>query len=317
MTAAKVAVIIPAWNEEQTIAGTLQALHGVMPEAALFVVDNNSTDATAQLAREQLQRLGARGAVLHEGRQGKGNAVRRAFFDIDADVYVLTDADMTYPAEALPDLIAPVLAGEADMVYGDRLSHGDYARENKRPFHGFGNALVQTLVNWLTGANYTDIMTGYRALSRTFVKSYACLAEGFQIETEMSLFAATARMRVQSLPIAYKDRPEGSFSKLNTYKDGLRVLSTIANVFRQHNPIVFFSLVALALLVLCGLCGGVVVAEYLNTRYITHVPLAILAVAFGIVSVLAFQTGIMMDSINYHRKIMLESIIQQWNRARF
>ena len=243
--------------------------------------------------------------------------MRRAFLDIDADVYVLTDADMTYPAEALPDLIAPVLAGEADMVYGDRLSHGDYARENKRPFHGFGNALVQTLVNRLTGANYTDIMTGYRALSRTFVKSYACLSEGFQIETEMSLFAATARMRVQSLPIAYKDRPEGSFSKLNTYRDGLRVLSTIANVFRQHNPIVFFSLIAFVCMILCGVCGGVVIAEYLRTQFITHVPLAILAVALGIVGVLALQAGIILDAISYQRKLTLEAVIHQWSRARF
>ena len=156
-----IAVILPAYNEELTIAGTLRAFHAVMPDAFFYVVDNNSTDATAHIAEETLANLGAQGGLLHEARQGKGNAVRRAFFEIDADVYVLVDADMTYPAEALPQLVAPILAGEADMVYGDRLSEGDYARQNRRTFHGFGNSLVQGLVNAVSGTHFTDIMTGY------------------------------------------------------------------------------------------------------------------------------------------------------------
>lgn len=213
-----IAVILPAYNEELTIAGTLRAFHAVMPDAFFYVVDNNSTDATAHIAEETLANLGAQGGLLHEARQGKGNAVRRAFFEIDADVYVLVDADMTYPAEALPQLVAPILAGEADMVYGDRLSEGDYARQNRRTFHGFGNSLVQGLVNAVSGTHFTDIMTGYRALSRAFVKSYPVLVEGFQLETDISLFAAQARLRVLGIPIRYVDRPEGSYSKLNTFR---------------------------------------------------------------------------------------------------
>lgn len=312
-----IAVILPAYNEELTIAGTLRAFHAVMPDAFFYVVDNNSTDATAHIAEETLANLGAQGGLLHEARQGKGNAVRRAFFEIDADVYVLVDADMTYPAEALPQLVAPILAGEADMVYGDRLSEGDYARQNRRTFHGFGNSLVQGLVNAVSGTHFTDIMTGYRALSRAFVKSYPVLVEGFQLETYISLFAAQARLRVLGIPIRYVDRPEGSYSKLNTFKDGFRVLSTIFTIFRQCNPLVFFSFVAACCVVLSVLCGAVVIGEWLTTHFVTRVPLAVLSVAFGLLGAIALGTGFTLDAINYHRRLQLEAHLQQSTTPRF
>lgn len=243
--------------------------------------------------------------------------MRRAFFEIDADVYVLVDADMTYPAEALPQLVAPILAGEVDMVYGDRLSEGDYARQNRRTFHGFGNNLVQGLVNVVSGSHFTDIMTGYRALSRAFVKSYPVLVEGFQLETDITLFAAQARLRVLGIPIRYVDRPEGSYSKLNTFKDGFRVLSTIFTIFRQCNPLVFFSFVAACCVGLSILCGSVVIGEWLATHFVTRVPLAVLSVAFGLLGAIALGTGFTLDAVNYHRRLQLEALLQQNTTPRF
>ncbi len=308
---ASIAIILPAYNEELTIAGTLRDYHAVMPDAFFYVINNNSTDNTVAIAEETLKSLGAAGGILHERRQGKGNAVRRAFLEIDADVYILTDADMTYPAEALPALIKPILAGEADMVYGDRLSEGDYAKENRRSFHGFGNSLVQWLVNTVSGEHFTDIMTGYRALSRTFVKSYPIMVEGFQLETDMCLFAANARLRVLGIPIRYVDRPAGSVSKLNTFRDGFRVLSTIFTLFRQCSPLAFFSIVAACCVTLSILGGAVVISEWLETHFVTRLPLAVLSVAFGLLGGIALGTGFTLDAINYQRRIQLEERIQR------
>ncbi|RXF77246.1 glycosyltransferase [Desulfovibrio sp. DS-1] len=311
MSEPRIAIIIPAYNEAQTVAETMKAFHAVCPTAALYVVDNNSQDATADIAAETLQRLGATGRVLREWRQGKGNAVRRAFLEVDADVYVLTDADMTYPAEQLPELLAPVLEGKADMVCGDRRSHGDYSRENTRPFHGVGNRLVQYLVNVTSGTQLVDIMTGYRVLSRLFVRCYPIVVEGFQIETDMTLFAAQARMRIVEIPVRYVNRPEGSFSKLNTFRDGARVLRTIFTVFNHCNPLAFSMLVAFFLAVGSILAGSVVITEWLTTSYITHVPLAVLAVALGLLSATFLGTGILLNSMSYQRKLDLERVIQR------
>lgn len=301
-----VAVILPAYNEEQTIAPTIEDFHGSLPEASIWVINNRSSDATEQIARETLSRLGCKGGVINERRTGKGNAVRRAFLDIDADIYILADADMTYPAAQARDLMAPVLAGEADMVVGDRHSAGHYAAENKRALHGFGNRLVRDLVNKLFHANLTDIMSGYRVFSRRFVKSYPILVEGFEIETDMTLHALDKRFRIVEIPVEYRDRPAGSFSKLNTIRDGARVLNTIGNILRYYRPLIFFWGAGILVALFSLLAGMPVINEWLQTGYVAHIPLAILASGLGIVSVVLVAIGFILDSITHQDKRRFE-----------
>lgn len=307
----KIAVVLPAYNEEQTIAATIQDFQQFLPEAEIWVINNRSNDNTESIARNTLARLATRGGVINEHRPGKGNAVRRAFLDIDADIYVLADADMTYPAARVRDLMAPVLAGEADMVVGDRHSAGHYASENKRALHGFGNRLVRDLVNKLFRANLADIMSGYRVLSRRFVKSYPILVEGFEIETDMTLHALDKRFRIVEIPIEYRDRPAGSSSKLNTFRDGARVLKTIVNIFRYYRPLIFFGGAAI-LFASLGLMAGVpVIDDWVRDRYIHHVPLAILASGLEIVAIVFAAIGLILDSIahqdkrNFERDLLL------------
>lgn len=302
----RIAIILPAFNEERTIAGTIEAFHAELPNAQIVVVDNNSQDATARIAADTLERLGSNGTVIREARQGKGNAVRRAFLDIEADVYILTDADLTYPANRVHDLIRPVLNGDAEMVVGDRHSGGHYALENKRPLHNFGNVLVQRLVNRLFNASLVDIMSGYRAFSRSFIKSYPILVEGFQIETDMTLHALHRRMRIVELPVEYRDRPAGSVSKLHTFSDGTRVLFTIAQILRYYRPLVFFVVLSM-LVALAGLIVAIPVFEdWFSARYITHVSSAVLAAALETVAVLLLAVGVILDSISYHEKLKAE-----------
>ena len=301
-----IAIVLPAFNEEQTIAGTIEAFHAEMPDAQIVVVDNNSQDATGRIAADTLARLGANGSVIREASQGKGNAVRRAFLDVEADVYVLADADLTYPANRLHDLVRPVLNGNADMVVGDRHSGGHYAMENKRALHNFGNSLVQRLVNRLFSASLVDIMSGYRAFNRSFVKTYPILVEGFQIETDMTLHALNRRMRVIELPVEYQDRPVGSVSKLNTFSDGARVIFTIVQILRYYRPMVFF----MALSMLFAVAGIVVAApvleEWFSTQYITHVPSAVLAAALETIAFLLLAVGVILDSVSHHEKLKAE-----------
>jgi glycosyltransferase involved in cell wall biosynthesis len=293
----KTAIILPAFNEEQTISETIRSFHSALPDAELWVVNNNSTDKTEEIARETLSELAAKGGVIIEPRKGKGNAVRRAFHDIDADIYVLADADLTYPAEVAGELIQPILDGRADMVVGDRHSAGHYQRENKRPLHNFGNRLVQMLVNFLFDASLVDIMSGYRVFNRSFVKSYPILVEGFEIETDMTLHALDKRFRILEIPVEYRDRPIGSASKLNTVRDGAKVIFTIARILRYYRPLAFFGGLAL-LLAFAGLLAGTpVILEWIRERYINHVPLAILASGLEIVAVLMLAIGLILDSI--------------------
>lgn len=306
-----IAIILPAYNEEQTIASVLRAFHLAAPRAGLFVIDNNSKDRTAAIARQTLAELGACGDVIFEKRQGKANAVRRAFNEVQADVYVMVDADNTYPAEQIWDLVEPVLTGEADLVVGDRRSHGDYQRENKRRMHNFGNNLVQRLTRAVSGTEIVDIMSGYRAMSRYFVECYPILVEGFQLETDMCLFAAQAKMRTREVPITYIDRPEGSFSKLDTYKDGIKVLRCIFDMFRQFSPFTFFAITAACFILLSLICGSVVIHEWLTTRYITHIPLSILAVAFGLLGIIALGTGVTLDAVSFKNRRDLEYILKR------
>lgn len=254
-----IAVIIPCYNEALTIGKVIDDFRSELPEATVYVYDNNSTDGTAEIAR-------TRGAIVkYEPRQGKGNVCRQMFRDIDADCYLMVDGDDTYPAESARSLCAPILAGEADMVVGDRLSNGTYAQQNARAFHGFGNDLVRAMIRWIYGYGFEDVMTGYRAMSRPFVKTFPVLSEGFQIETELSIHAVDRRWRIADVPVEYRNRPEGSVSKLNTVRDGLKVIAMIGTLFKDYRPLKFFSLVAL-LFCIGGLCAGIpVVTEYLAT----------------------------------------------------
>lgn len=301
-----IAVILPAYNEALTIAATIEAFHRELPQAQIVVINNKSTDQTAQIAHDTLERLGARGKVIDETRQGKGNAVRRAFMDVQADIYVMADADCTYPAERVHDLIAPIRGGSADMVVGDRHSMGHYKEENKRPLHNFGNWLVSKLINSMFSANLADIMSGYRAFSRQFVKNYSILVAGFQIETDMTLHCLDKRFRICEIAVEYKDRPAGSFSKLNTFSDGAKVLFTIAQILRFYRPLLFFGSVAL-LFALAGLvAAGPVFADWLQYRFIYHVPLAILAAALELMAALALAIGFILDAISHQSKMDFE-----------
>jgi glycosyltransferase involved in cell wall biosynthesis len=305
-SAPSIAVLLPAYNEQATLDATMRAFHRALPSAAIWVINNRSTDATEAVARATLAALGCAGGVLNEQRQGKGNAMRRAFIEIEADVYLMSDADLTYPAERAPDLIAPILEGRADMVVGDRHSAGHYAAENKRPLHGFGNRLVQMLVNRLFGANLADIMSGYRAFNRRFVKAYPIIVEGFEIETDVTLHALDKRFRIVEIPVEYRDRPAGSVSKLSTYRDGAKVLFVILQVFRYYRPLLFFGLLALAMLLFALLASLPVFSDWFRYQYIYHVPLAILAAASVIVSVLLLAVGLMLDSIAHQQKMNYE-----------
>ena len=287
----EIAVIIPCYNEAPTIGKVIDGFHRELPEATVYVYDNNSTDGTAEIAR-------GRGAVVrHESRQGKGNVCRQMFRDIDADCYLMVDGDDTYPAESARSLCAPVLAGEADMVVGDRLSNGTYAQQNARAFHGFGNDLVRAMIRWIYGYGFEDVMTGYRAMSRPFVKTFPVLSEGFQIETELSIHAVDRRWRIADVPVEYRDRPEGSVSKLNTVRDGLKVIAMIGTLFKDYRPLKFFSLVAL-LFCIGGLCAGVpVVTEYFATGFVPRFPTAILAAALMFMAALSLATGFILDAV--------------------
>ena len=261
----KIAVLIPCYNEAQTIEKVVRDVQEALPEAVVYVYDNNSTDKTAELAR-------ARGAVVrHEYRQGKGNVIRRMFREIDAQVYIMTDGDDTYPAEFAREMVDKVLTHQADMVVGDRLS-STYFKENKRPFHNFGNSLVRGTINRLFHTEIKDIMTGYRAFSYRFVKTFPVLSKGFEIETEMTIHAADKNMQVDNVVIEYRDRPEGSESKLNTYSDGARVLMSIAKLYRNYKPMSFFGIVALALTVVSAGFFIPVLAEYIVTGLVPKFP---------------------------------------------
>lgn len=306
----KIAVILPAYNEQQTIAATITDFCQALPSASVWVVNNRSSDNTEQIALETLSRLKCAGGVINEKRPGKGNAVRRAFLNVDADIYVLADADLTYPAAQVHELLAPVVTGEADMAVGDRHSAGHYAAENKRIFHGFGNRMVRDLVNKLFDANLADIMSGYRVFNKRFVKCYPILVEGFEIETDMTLHALDKRFRIVEVPVDYRDRPEGSFSKLNTLKDGMRVLSTIGNILRHYRPLVFFGGMAILFAILGLIAGIPVVEDWASKRYVDHVPLAILATGLEIIAIVLVAVGLILDSIvhqdkrNFERELM-------------
>ena len=236
----KIAVLIPCYNESKTIEKVVKDYKEVLPEADIYVYDNNSSDGTDEIARK------AGAIVKYEYRQGKGNVIRSMFKDIDADCYLMIDGDDTYPKENAREMCDLVLNKGADMVVGDRLS-STYFTENKRPFHNIGNRLVRWLINSLFKGHINDIMTGYRAFSYEFVKTFPVLSKGFEIENEMTIHALDKNMYIEEIPVEYRDRPEGSVSKLNTYSDGFKVLKTIARLFKEYKPMIFFGLISLFL----------------------------------------------------------------------
>lgn len=298
----RIAVVLPAFNEEATVAGTITGFHEALPQAAIWVINNRSSDHTEQVALKTISGLGCAGGVLREHRKGKGNAVRRAFLEIDADIYVLSDADQTYPADQVHALLDPVFAGEADMVVGDRHSEGHYSAENKRPLHGFGNRLVRYLVNTLFHADLKDIMSGYRVFTRDFVKNYPIIVDGFEIETDMTLHALDKRFRIREIPVAYRDRPAGSESKLDTVRDGARVIFTISNILRYYRPLLFFGTAALVFAFLGLLAAVPVFGDWIRERYIHHVPLAILSTGLEILAIILAAIGLVLDSIAHEDK---------------
>ena len=287
----KIAVLIPCYNEEVTIHKVVSDFKRELPEADIYVYDNNSSDDTSKLAKD------AGAIVRFEPRQGKGNVVRQMFRDIDADCDLMVDGDDTYPAESARELCEPILNGEADMTVGDRLSNGTYAEENKRAFHGFGNDLVRAMIKWIYGYSFDDVMTGYRAFSRPFVKTFPVMSEGFQIETEISIHAVDRRWRIKDVPIIYRDRPEGSVSKLNTIGDGMKVMIAIASLFKNYRPLKFFSLAALVLAVIGLLLGIPVIVEFFETGLVPRLPTALLATAFMFLCGLSFATGLVLDNL--------------------
>lgn len=306
----KTAVLIPCLNEEQTIAKVVADFKRVLPSAQVYVYDNNSSDRTAAVAA-------AAGAIVgRELRRGKGNQVRTMFREVDADIYLLVDGDDTYPAEAASGMLLAISKGEADMVIGDRLSSGVYRQQNKRLFHNLGNHLVKALINKLFKSGLHDVMSGMRGFSRRFVQNCVVHSDGFEIETELTLQALDKRFSIQEIPIAYRDRPQGSHSKLNTLADGARIIKTIFWIFKDYKPMAFFS--ALSILLFLGglLAGYPVIKEFIITRYIAHVPLAILAVGLVLLSALALTCGLILDVTVKQHKDLCQLLLQQSGKHR-
>lgn len=302
----KVAIIIPAYNEEGTVGNVVRAFAEQDKTFFICVIDNNSGDKTAEIAAVAIAECGVDGRVLCEPRQGKAVAVRRAFSSVDADVYVLVDADMTYPAEAVESLIDPVISGRVDMVVGDRISGGAYSQENKRAFHEGGNKLVRWVVNRLYRSQLRDILSGYRVFSRRFVKTYPVLCDGFELEADLTLHALDKKIAFVEIPVQYKDRPEGSASKLNTVQDGIRIVKLMLNIFRHYRPLLFFGSVSLLFFVFSLVCGIAPVLDYIRFKFVYHVPLAVLASGLGILSIIFLSIALILDSISSHHRFDYE-----------
>lgn len=286
----KIAVLIPCYNEEKTVEKVVSDFRRVLPEAVIYVYNNNSTDRTAELAAK------AGAVVRNEYMQGKGNVIRRMFREIDARCYIMADGDDTYPAESAPEMARLVLEKQADMVVGDRLS-STYFTENTRPFHNLGNRLVRGSIQLLFRNNIKDIMTGYRAFSYEFVKTFPVISKGFEIETEMSIHAVNANMHLENVVITYRDRPEGSVSKLNTYSDGFKVLRTIARLYRVYKPMGFFGLIAAVLFLLSALFFIPVLNTYAHTGLVPNFPTLIVCGFTVMASLQSLFSGLILETI--------------------
>lgn len=303
----KIAVLIPCYNESKTIEKVVKDFKVALPEADIYVYDNNSSDGTDEIARK------AGAIVKYEYRQGKGNVIRSMFREIEADCYLMIDGDDTYPATHAREMCDLVLEGKADMVIGDRLS-STYFKENKRPFHNFGNRIVRFLINRLFNNNVKDIMTGYRAFSYEFVKGFPVLSKGFEIETEMTIHAVDKNYKLVEIPVDYKDRPVGSVSKLNTYKDGFKVLKTIAILFKEYKPAWFFNIFASLFLILSLVLGIPVFVEYFKTGLVPRFPSLIVAGVLLNVALLLWITGIILQVIVKKHKQLYELLLNEMKK---
>ena len=287
----QIAVLIPCYNEAQTIGKVVNDTKAALPEAVIYVYDNNSTDDTARIAAD------AGAIVRHEYQQGKGNVIRRMFREIDAQCYLMIDGDDTYPLEHAREMVSLVLEKNADMVVGDRLS-STYFTENKRPFHNFGNSLVRGSINYLFHSNIKDIMTGYRAFSYGFVKTFPVLSRGFEIETEMTIHAVYNNMQIENVIVDYRDRPEGSVSKLNTYSDGFKVLKMILRLFKNYKPLVFFSWIGILLFLLAIIFFIPVFIKFLETHLVDQIPTLVVCGFSAMTAVQSFFAGLILSNMS-------------------
>ena len=286
----KIAVLIPCYNEEKTIGKVVRDAKAALPESTIYVYDNNSTDRTVEIAKEA-------GAVIkHEYMQGKGNVIRRMFREIDAESYIMVDGDDTYPMEFAGEMVDKVLNHNADMVVGDRLS-STYFTENKRPFHNFGNSIVRGSINQLFGCDIKDIMTGFRAFSYQFVKTFPVMSKGFEIETEMTIHAVSNKMQVENVIVEYRDRPEGSESKLNTYSDGIKVIMTIIRLYREYKPFGFFGILSLLLMAVSVGFFVPVLLDYMHTGLVAKFPTLIVCGFVALAAVQSFFSGMILQNI--------------------
>ncbi len=300
----KTAVLIPCYNESVTIKNVIEECRKYLPDADIYVYDNNSTDGTDEIAKQ------AGATVRYETRQGKGNVIRRMFKEIEADCYVMIDGDLTYSLENICKMRDVVINGEADMIIGDRLSESYFAT-NKRPFHNIGNRLVRFLVNKLFKSNMKDIMSGYRVMNRTFVKSVPILSKGFEIETEMTIYALDKNFTIKEVPVKYNSRPDGSFSKLNTFSDGFLVLKTIASLFKDYKPFIFFTTVSLLLFVISMLLFVPIFIEFIETGKVPRFPSLIVSGVLATMSLLMWICGIILQTIVRKHKELYEILLKR------
>ena len=300
----KIAVLIPCYNEAKTIEKVVKDYKKALPEADIYVYDNNSTDGTDEIARK------AGAIVRYERKQGKGNVIRTMFREIEADCYLMIDGDDTYPAENAREMCDYVLNENVDMVIGDRLS-STYFKENKRPFHNFGNRIVRWSINKIFKSKINDIMTGYRAFSYEFVKSYPVLSKGFETETEMTIHAIDKNFTLKEIPVQYRDRPEGSVSKLNTYKDGVKVIKTIATLFKEYKPGLFFNLISLLIFIIATILVIPVLIEYMNTGLVPKFPTLIVSCILLVICLLLSVTSIILQVIVKKNKQIFEILLNQ------
>ena len=300
----KIAVLIPCYNEAKTIEKVVKDYKKALPEADIYVYDNNSTDETDEIAKK------AGAIVKYERKQGKGNVIRNMFREIEADCYLMIDGDDTYPAESAREMCDYVLNENVDMVIGQRLS-STYFTENKRAFHNFGNRIVRWSINTIFRSKINDIMTGYRAFSYEFVKSYPVLSKGFEIETEMTIHAIDKNFTLKEMPVQYRDRPEGSVSKLNTYKDGVKVIKTIATLFKEYKPGLFFNIISLLVFIIAAILAIPVFIEYMNTGLVPRFPTLIVAGLLVVISLLLTTTSIILQVIVKKNKQIFEILLNQ------
>ncbi|MBR3256384.1 glycosyltransferase [Candidatus Saccharibacteria bacterium] len=298
----KTAVLIPCYNEAKTIKKVVTDFKKVLPDATIYVYDNNSTDKTAEIAKK------AGAIVRHEYKQGKGNVIRRMFREINAECYIMVDGDDTYSADSAPKMVESIMKRNTDMVVGDRLS-STYFKENKRPFHNFGNTIVRNSINFFFKSNIRDIMTGYRAFSYDFVKTFPVLSNGFEIETEMSIHAIDKNMFIDNIVIDYRDRPSGSESKLNTYSDGIKVIFTIIRLYRTYKPMHFFGIISLFLTLISIILFAPVFVNYLNTGLVEQFPTLIVSGFIMIAAIQSLFSGLILQTILHKNRQDFELVL--------